>query len=177
VAIKKKYYVNNKDFYAAIVKHREAVKKHTEEKRNSEPPRIPDYVGECFMKIAERLASRPNFSGYSFRAEMVGDGIENCIIGYHSFDPDRFSNPFAYFTQIVWFAFLRRIEKEKKQSYIKHMSLVNMSIEMSLGGTGETVTIDDEKAASYVAKFEKKKSPPKKPKGVEKFVDKGVSKD
>lgn len=169
--VKKKNYVNNKDFYAAIVAHRNAVAKHAEERRNSPPPPMPDYVGECFMQIANRLARRLNFSGYTFKDEMIEDGIENCVVGYQSFDCNRFENPFAYFTQIIWFAFLRRIEKEQKQSYIKHMSLVNLATENMLMGTGENITIDDEKASKYVEKFEKKKTAGKKqPKGVENFA-------
>jgi hypothetical protein len=168
--LKKKNYINNRDFYDAIVAHRARVAKHAEEKRNTPPPAIPDYIGMCFMQIARKLANRPNFSGYSFREEMVEDGIENCVIGYYSFDPTRFENPFAYFTQIIWFAFLRRIEKEKKQSYIKHMSLVNMSMQMMGEGGHEGIVIDDAKAASYVTKFEKKKTIKKKPKGLEKFA-------
>lgn len=155
---KVKNYINNKDLYNAIVQHREKVKKHLEEKRNSEPPPIPDYVGECFMLIAKNLAKRPNFSGYTFKDEFIDDGIENCVIAYNSFNYEKYDNPFAYFTRIIWFAFLRRIEKESKQSYIKHMSLVNLRNEMMVSGGQENITIDDEKASSYVNKFEKKKS-------------------
>lgn len=153
-----KNYINNKDLYNAIVEHRNKVDKHIAEKKNSEPPAIPDYVGECFMLIAKNLAKRPNFSGYTFKDEFIEDGIENCVIGYYSFNPEKYNNPFAYFTKIIWFAFLRRIEKESKQSYIKHMSLVHLHTEMMISGGQENITIDDEKASSYVEKFEKKKN-------------------
>lgn len=169
--MKKRAYVNNRDFYDAIVAHREKVEAHRASGKDTPVPQIPDYIGMCFMQIARKLASRPNFANYTYRDEMIDDGIENCIIGYWTFDPARSKSPFSYFTQTIWFAFLRRIDKEKKQSYIKHMSLVNMSIEMNLAGSAESVTIDDEKAASIVAKFEKKAKPAKAAKGVEKFVD------
>jgi len=132
------------------------VKKHNEEKRNSLPPQIPDYIGECFMQIAKNLARRPNFSGYTFKDEFIDDGIENCVIAYNSFNHEKYDNPFAYFTRIIWFAFLRRIEKESKQSYIKHMSLVNLNVEIMVNGSHENIAIDDEKASSYVEKFRKK---------------------
>ena len=71
------------------------------------------------MMIAQRLATRPNFSGYMYKEEMISDGIENCLQYIHNFNPEKSQNPFAYFTQIIWYAFLRRISKEKKQMYIK----------------------------------------------------------
>ena len=80
---------------------------------------INDYIGQCFLDIANGLSNRPNFINYTFKEDMVFDGVENCIRYCHNFDPDKSKNPFSYFTQIVYYAFLRRIEKEKKQSYIK----------------------------------------------------------
>ena len=88
-----------------------------------EPPVIPDYAGECFLKIAEKLSHRPNFINYAFREEMVSDGIENCVMYANNFNPEKSQNPFAYFTQIIYYAFLRRIEKEKKQLYIKYKTM------------------------------------------------------
>jgi len=81
---------------------------------------IPDYIGECFMKIADGLSHKPNFINYPCREEMIGDGIENCLMYFNNFDPEKSNNPFAYFTQIVYYAFLRRILKEKKQLYVKY---------------------------------------------------------
>lgn len=88
-------------------------------------PPVSDYIGECFMKIAEHLSYRPNFINYPYREEMVGDGIENCLMYAHNFNPEKSKNPFSYFTQIIYYAFLRRIEKEKKQNYIKYKLLEN----------------------------------------------------
>lgn len=89
----------------------------------SEKPQIPNYVGECLILIANRLSSKPNFSNYTFKDEMVSDGIEDCIKYLDNFDPLKGTNPFAYFTQFIWNAFIRRIQKEKKQLYIKMKNL------------------------------------------------------
>jgi DNA-directed RNA polymerase specialized sigma24 family protein len=86
--------------------------------KNLTKPRIPEYIGECFFKIATHLSYRPNFVNYMFREDMISDGIENCVQYIHNFDVER-SNPFAYFTQIVYYAFLRRIQREKRQMEIK----------------------------------------------------------
>ena len=104
---KKEHYVDNKKFYAAIVE----IKENELE--------ISDYVGQCFLDIAQGLSNRPNFINYTFKDDMIFDGVENCIRYCHNFDPVKSKNPFSYFTQIIYYAFLRRIEKEKKQSYIK----------------------------------------------------------
>jgi len=90
------------------------------EKSKSVKPPITEYIGECFLKIAEHLSYRPNFMNYPFREEMIGDGIENCILYAHNFNPRKSKNPFSYFTQIIYYAFLRRIEKEKKQAFVKY---------------------------------------------------------
>lgn len=95
---------------------------------NKPKPQIPEYIGKCIFMIASRLATKPNFANYSYRDDMVADGIENCICYIDNFDPAKSDNPFAYFTQIIYFAFLRRLQKEKKQLYIKHKSMENASI-------------------------------------------------
>tara|TARA_R100000005_G_C4793144_1_gene88843 strand:- start:46 stop:504 length:459 start_codon:yes stop_codon:yes gene_type:complete len=82
-------------------------------------PPVTNYIGECFLKISEKLANRPNFMNYPYREEMISDGVENCLMYAHNFNPEKSKNPFSYFTQMIYYAFLRRIEKEKKQSYIK----------------------------------------------------------
>jgi hypothetical protein len=110
-------YVNNKEFLEAISVYR---KKVLDAKENGLPkPRVPNYIGDCFLKIATHLSYKPNFVNYMFRDEMISDGIENCLQYIHNFDPEKSSNPFAYFTQVIYFAFLRRIAKEKKQLEIK----------------------------------------------------------
>jgi DNA-directed RNA polymerase specialized sigma subunit len=97
--------------------YRKEVKLSREEGR--EKPRVPNYIGECFLKIATHLSYRPNFVNYMFKDDMICDGIENCLQYIDNFDPEKSTNPFAYFTQIIYFAFLRRIQKEKKQLEVK----------------------------------------------------------
>lgn len=89
------------------------------------------------MKIATHLAHKPNFAGYSFKDEMVCDGIENCLQYIHNFDPKKSKNPFAYFTQIIFYAFLRRIQKEKKQLYTKHAATQLRTLTNTLSDTQE----------------------------------------
>ena len=115
--VKTEYYVNNKEFLAAIVEYREQV---AFAKENDLPrPRLPRYIAECFLKIATHLSYKPNFVNYMFREDMVCDGIENCLQYVDNFDPEKSKNPFTYFTQIIYYAFLRRIQKEKKQLEIR----------------------------------------------------------
>ena len=115
---KTKHYVNNKDFLAALIDYKEKVE--FAKNNNGETPRMPQYIGECIFNIATRLSHKPNFINYPFRSEMISDGIENCFIYLNNFDPSKTNNPFAYFTQIIKFAFIRRIQREKKQLYIRH---------------------------------------------------------
>lgn len=115
---KKNQYVNNKDFLAAMEKYTESVKESKQ--HNLTRPRVPDYIGECIMKIATHLSQKPNFANYTFREEMILDGIENCLQYIDNFNPEKSKNPFAYFTQIIYYAFLRRIQKEKKMLYVKY---------------------------------------------------------
>lgn len=115
------HYVNNKDFLDALVEYK---KKILEAEENGSPrPQITNYIGECFLKIATHLSYRPNFVNYIFREDMICDGIENCIQYVDRFNPEKSTNPFAYFTQIIYYAFLRRIQKEKKQLDIKNKIL------------------------------------------------------
>jgi DNA-directed RNA polymerase specialized sigma subunit len=114
---KKEHYVNNKDFLDALMVYRKEVRLAKEE--GKEKPRVPNYIGECFLKIATHLSYRPNFVNYMFKDDMICDGIENCLQYIDNFDPEKSTNPFAYFTQIIYFAFLRRIQKEKKQLEVK----------------------------------------------------------
>ena len=95
----KEYYVNNKEFLAAIVDYREKV--FIAKEKETSKPRVPNYIGECFLKIATHLSYKPNFVNYMFREEMICDGIENCLQYIDNFDPEKSSNPFAYFTQVL----------------------------------------------------------------------------
>ncbi len=111
------HYVNNKDFLQAIIERKELL---AEAEAADEPkPQISKYLGSCILKIANHLSYRPNFINYTYREEMISDGIENCLQYIDKFDPEKSKNPFAYFTQIIYFAFIRRITKEKKQQSIK----------------------------------------------------------
>ena len=112
------HYIDNKLFYSEMIEWKNQVKS-AEEIDDPKPP-VTQYIGECFLLIAERLSTRPNFVNYPFREEMVGDAIENCLMYAGNFDPDKSKNPFAYFTQITYYAFLRRIQREKKQDHIKY---------------------------------------------------------
>ena len=111
-------YIDNTKFYEAIVE-RKVLLKQAEEKGLSKP-QISNYLGECIVLIATKLASKGNFNGYSYKDEMISDGIENCIVYFDKFDSENYKNPFAYFTQIIYFAYLRRIGKEKQQFLLKH---------------------------------------------------------
>jgi len=177
VARKKQHYVNNEKFLEVMSDYRE---KYLQAKDNdTELPIIPDYAGECFLKIAERLSHRPNFINYAFREEMVSDGIENSVMYASNFNPEKSANPFAYFTQIIYFAFLRRIEKEKKQLYIKYKTMEEYSsledhVDMGEMGQSETQAVSSgatplttDKRASiqeFIHAFEEKKRKKKKPK-------------
>ena len=123
---KKPHYVNNKEFLAAMIEWNNRCKEA--KKQNKQPPPVTNYIGECFLKIANQLSYRPNFINYTYREEMISDGIENCLQYVHNFNPEKSDNPFAYFTQIIYYAFLRRIQKEKKQAHVKNKYIENMNI-------------------------------------------------
>jgi hypothetical protein len=110
------HYVSNKDFHTALIEYKKMVDNAKE--NNLPKPKIPNYIGECFLKIATHLSYKPNFVNYMFKDDMICDGIENCVQYIHNFDVTK-KNPFAYFTQVIYYAFLRRIAKEKKQLEIK----------------------------------------------------------
>ena len=119
------HYVDNAKFLEAMKEWKDQCK--DAEASGDEKPRISNYIGECFLKIANGLSYRPNFINYSYRQEMISDGIENCLQYVHNFDPDKSKNPFSYFTQIIYFAFIRRIQKEKKQAHIKNKMIEKRS--------------------------------------------------
>ena len=170
MARKKQHYVDNEKFLVVMTEYRNAYL-DGKEIGEIQKPIIPDYAGECFLKIAERLSHRPNFINYAFREEMVSDGIENCVMYASNFNPEKSSNPFAYFTQITYYAFLRRIEKEKKQLYIKYKTMDEFSSlednsDMSQMGndtgaisSGASPLSNDKRASIYdfIATFEEKK--------------------
>jgi hypothetical protein len=129
---KKQHYINNQDFLEAIVVYRNKVAIAKE--KGLTKPRVSNYLGECFLKIATHLSYRPNFINYMYKDDMICDGIENCIQYIDNFDPEKSKNPFAYFTQIVYYAFLRRIAKEKRQMDIKEKLIEKTGFEQIFTG-------------------------------------------
>ena len=124
---KSEHYVNNKELLEALIVYREKVAIAKE--KDLPKPRITNYLGSCFLKIATHLSYKPNFVNYMFRDDMISDGIENCLQYMSNFDPDKSDNPFAYFTQIIYYAFIRRIQKEKKQMQVKAKIIANAGVE------------------------------------------------
>lgn len=178
----KKNYVNNPEFLQAIIDYKKLCTEA--EDSGDSKPQIPDYIGECIYQISTRLASKPNFSGYSYKDEMISDGLENAIQALGNFDPDKSSNPFAYFTQIIWYAFLRRIDKEKKQLYIKHKVTENSVVSGTVvedgdddGSAPSYIDLDNDYMTDFVKNYEKKMDEKKAQqqkrakKGLEKFID------
>lgn len=173
----KKDYINNADFVNALSEHKRLVK---EAQDNDLPvPRLPNYIGECFMKIAEGLSHRPNFINYTYKDEMVADAIENCIMYCQNFDPSKSKNAFSYFTTVIWYAFLRRIQREKKQLYIKYKATEQIGIldeyellELEEGQNRQFEMYDN--ISEFIENFEetkKAKKVIKKTKGLELFFE------
>ena len=186
------HYVDNKKFLAAMVEFKEKCKAAEENEQGQ--PAISNYIGECFLKIAEHLSYKPNFINYPYREEMTGDGIENCLMYANNFNPEKSKNPFSYFTQIIYYAFLRRIEKEKKQSYIKYKILENANdgvqrnwFKENYFDTSKMHNAEEQKQAIYdhfrlnendIEKFTpKKKKKKKKKKNLDVFLEDDKSED
>ena len=126
----KPHYVDNKKFLVAMTEYRESRIKAEEE--GQKRPQVTNYIGECYLKIANHLSYRPNFINYTYRDDMISDGIENCLQYMDNFDPEKSKNPFAYFTQIIYYAFIRRIQKEKKQQQVKQKMIANFGEEQMM---------------------------------------------
>lgn len=179
---KKEQYINNSMLLKALVDYKKLCRYA---KREDKPlPPIPDYIGECFLKIGQHLSYKPNFINYTFRDDMIGDGIENCLRYLKNFNPSKSKNPFAYFTQIMFYAFLRRIQGEKKQLYIKYKTIQNSSAfdesarQMQDDGTYDMSYLKflQRNMGHIIKEFEASKSKKsktkiqnKKPKGIENF--------
>ena len=136
------HYVNNSDFSTAVVEYVERVV--IARKDETKIPTVPDYVAQCFLKIAEGLSHKGNFIRYTYREEMVMDAVENCLKAISNYNLEAATrtgkpNAFAYFTQITWYAFLRRISKEKKQQEIKLKYLAKFGIESFIDTGTESV--------------------------------------
>ena len=174
---KQKHYINNADFLKALTEYRDAC--NAAKAANQIDPPIPNYIGECWMKIAEGLSHKPNFINYPHKEDMIGDGIENCLMYFRNFNPDKYKNPFAYFTQIIYYAFIRRITKEKKQLYVKYKATEQMGVldeHDLLDVDGNVIQFQlYDNISEFIETFEetkkKKKKPDAKPKGIENFLD------
>ena len=172
---KKPHYVNNKEFLQAMIEWNDRCNQAKEEGKQQPP--ITNYIGECFLKIANHLSYRPNFINYTYREEMISDGIENCLQYVHNFNPEKSNNPFAYFTQIIYYAFLRRIQKEKKQAHVKNKIIENMNVDMFLTQE-ESGELTNNPYTEYLQKnylpdedVYKPKKKKDKPKGLELFYN------
>jgi hypothetical protein len=122
-----RHYIDNSVFLTEITAYRNTIQDAI--KNNTEKPQVPEYIGECFIKIANQLAFKSNFINYSFRDDMILDAIENCLTYIDNFDPAKSSNPFAYFTQITYYAFIRRIQKEKKNLQTKYKYIESLDLD------------------------------------------------
>ena len=138
---KSEHYVNNKEFLEALVIYRAQCARA--EEAGESRPRITNYLGSCFLQIATHLSYKPNFVNYMFREDMISDGIENCVQYIKNFNPEKSSNPFAYFTQIIHYAFLRRIQKEKRQMDIRSKIIERSGFEEVMSGDGDVYSSSD----------------------------------
>ena len=138
---KSEHYVNNKEFLEALVIYRAQCARA--EEAGESRPRITNYLGSCFLKIATHLSYKPNFVNYMFREDMISDGIENCVQYIKNFNPEKSSNPIAYFTQIIHYAYLRRIQKEKRQMDIRSKIIERSGFEEVMSGDGDVYSSSD----------------------------------
>ena len=178
---KGEHYVDNKVFLQAMTDWKVLCKIAEEEqkdlpKEEKVKPQITNYIGECFLKIATHLSYRPNFINYTYRDEMIADGIENCLQYCSNFDPEKSKNPFAYFTQIIYYAFLRRIAKEKKQTHVKNKMIENQSYEswVKMEGDDSSYSVlgfDPMIMLPEDDVYKPKKKVNEKSKGLEKFME------
>jgi DNA-directed RNA polymerase specialized sigma subunit len=152
----KNNYVDNKTLYTAIVKYKTLQQDALES--GSPPPRMPDTIGLAIMEMSRRMATKSNFSGYSFREDMVSDAIENGVSAIESFNPDKSDNPFGYLAITIYYAFLRRIQKEKRNLYTKYKVAENMipDVEFQMLGSGETSPLLDVVTNPYMVSLAEK---------------------
>ena len=189
MAKKKNHYVDNEKFLAEIVEYKKKCK--VAEAEGKDKPRVSEYIGKCIYLIAENLAHKPRFMNYSYVDEMKSDAIENCLMYFDNFDSDKYSNPFAYFTQIIYYAFHRRINKEEKNRYVMYKRFQESVLEAPSSLDGHMfdshsllVDSDDKQVMNvtmydnindFIDRFEKREEDKKakrkeKKEGLEKFV-------
>jgi hypothetical protein len=151
IELRNAHYVDNKKFLEALIEYRAQVQEARD--KNLPKPKVSNYIGDCFIKIATHLSYKGNFINYTFKDDMISDGIENCLSAVDKFDPTRYSNPFAYYTQITFFAFVRRIQKEKKYQATKYRLLDNIDIDQIISSSE-----DNEEFVTYFLEMVKKHS-------------------
>ena len=171
---KSEHYVNNKELLQALIVYREKV---AHAKENDLPkPRITNYLGECFLKIATHLSYKPNFVNYMFRDDMISDGIENCVQYIHNFEPEKSRNPFAYFTQIIHYAFVRKIQKEKKQVFIKQEMTADVTADTFDTIDGDTSGLINSNVEWHQDNMNRVEYETRKSKRTKKTTEKGLEK-
>ena len=169
------HYVNNKEFLEAMIAWKDDYNKAIS--NDQKQPPVTNYIGECFLKIATHLSYRPNFINYTYRDDMISDGIENCLQYVANFNPEKSKNPFAYFTQIIYYAFLRRIQKEKKQSHVKNKMLEKAEVlpYVTMDGDDQTYNITQVDLQNFLPEEDvykpKKKLTKNKAKNLERFME------
>lgn len=180
MAKKKNHYVDNERFLAEIKEYKTKCKEA--EADGKEKPRVSEYIGKCIYLIAENLAHKPRFMNYSYVDEMKSDAIENCLMYFDNFDSDKYSNPFAYFTQIIYYAFHRRINKEEKNRYVMYkkfqesvLDTVDAGLMLDNDGNHMIPTTMYDNINDFIDRFEKREEDKKakrkeKKEGLEKFV-------
>jgi DNA-directed RNA polymerase specialized sigma24 family protein len=174
-----RHYIDNKQFLQALIDYKTEV--NAAKENNQERPQVTDYIGDCFIKIANHLAYKSNFINYSFREDMILDAIENCLIYMDNFDPKKSSNPFAYFTQITYYAFIRRIQKEKKHLQTKYRYIESLDLEGMIRQAHDEGSYDNgfikflkhqaDTAQQELHDAKKDKKPTRKPKYLQKIED------
>ena len=140
------HYIDNALFGQAVSEHVRGVKEDNE--KGIEPRPVTDYIGRSFLNIAEGLSHSGNFINYTYREDMVMDAVENCIKYVNNFDINAKTrsgkpNVFSYFTQISWYAFLRRIAKEKKQTEIKQKIISTSAVDVFADFSGDSAQIGE----------------------------------
>ena len=169
------HYFDNKKFLQAMIEWRES----WPDEENIPP--VTNYIGECFLKIATHLSYKPNFINYTYREDMISDGIENCLQYVKNFNPEKSKNPFAYFTQIIYYAFLRRIAKEKKQSHVRNKMIERDAYDsfITMEGDDTYYSVEGIDTKLFLPEddvYKPKKKESAKKKGLEVFMEDGDGK-
>ena len=139
-----KNYINNRDFHNAIVKYYEDGEKE-----------ISKYLVECFLEIAKRLAQKKQFRYYTYIEDMKQDALVNCIkaLRRRRYTSDK-SNPFAYFTTVIYNAYLITIKKENKQKELEEKHYTdNRDTLYSNSGNTEADTVMKDFVDDYYRQF------------------------